>query len=331
MSLVVYANDTENGRHASQIITGLVGPHPSRTIIIVARPNESVSRIETELAAHCHIASGLEQKVCCEEITMTVSGPPANHLHSVLAPLLIPDLPNYVWWIGGLPHDHHLFGDMMDTADRFIVDSARFTRTALDLPQLEHLSTRSDNCALGDLNWQRLSPWRQLLVQECTTPALQPHIRQVTSVKLAFARNKNDQRWSQVLLMAGWLSRFLSLDSSALRIDGPGAGRITQDDRDVTFKMVPTEFPGAMAGDLVSIDVRWNAGDETSSLAISRKADPLHLDIVIHEPNNTLQKHARVESGDEGAALGRALNSLTHDPEYSDALGYTLPFVPAAG
>ena len=331
INLVVYANDEENGRHASQLVAGLTGQHPSRTIIIVARPDEPGSRIDTQLAAHCHIAPGLDQKVCCEEVTLSVVGPAAEHLHSVLAPLLIPDLPNYVWWIGSLPHDHHLFGDLMDSADRFIVDSGRFTRIALDLPQLEHLSSRADNCALGDLNWQRLLPWRQVIARECTAPTLAPYVGHVKSIKLSFARQKHDERWSQTLLMCGWLSLYFGLDPSSLRVREPGGALLQRAQGDVTFRMVPTEFPGVVPGDLVSIEVRCATTGNNASLAISRKADPLHLDVAIHEPNGFIQTHVRIGSGDEGEMLNRELNSLTHDPEYQNALRSTLPFVPAAG
>lgn len=330
-NLVVYANDEENGRHASQLIAGLSGQHPSRTIIIVARPDEPDSRIDTQLAAHCHIAPGLDQKVCCEEITLKVVGPAAKHLHSVLAPLLIPDLPNYVWWIGGLPHDHHLFGDMMDNADRFIVDSGRFTRTALDLPQLEHLSSRAGHCALGDLNWQRLLPWRQVVAREFTAPTLAPYVRHVTAIKLSFARHEQDEWWSQPLLMSGWLSLYFGLDLSSVKVQAPGAVIVQQANGNVAFRMIPTEFPNVVPGDLVSVEIRCEAPTaNNASLAISRKADPLHLDITIDEPSGSILTHVRIDAGDERAMLDRELNSLTHDPEYRNALRATLPFVPAA-
>lgn len=331
-NLVVYANDEENGRHASQLVAGLNGQHPSRTIIIVARPDEPESRIDTQLTAHCHIAPGLDQKVCCEEVTLSVFGPAAKHLHSVLAPLLIPDLPNYVWWIGGLPHDHHLFGGMMANADRFIVDSGRFTRTALDLPQLEHLSSRADNCALGDLNWQRLLPWRQVISRECTAPTLAPYVGHVRSMKLSFARHEQDQWWSQPLLMCGWLSLYFGLDLSSLKVQEPGTAIAPQASGDVTFRMVQTEFPDVVPGDLVSIEIRCETTTGTSaSLTVSRKADPLHLEIAIDEPTGSIQTHVRIDAGDERGMLDRELNSLTHDPEYLNALRATLPFVPAAG
>ena len=329
-NLVVYANDAETGRHASQLVAALSGQHPSRTIIIVANPIAPESGIETALAAHCHVSPGLEQKVCCEEVTLSVDGPAANHLHSVVAPLLIPELPNYVWWIGGLPHDHHLFDDVIASADRLIVDSARFTKTASDLPQLQHVSTTAGNYALGDLNWQRLLPWRQIVLQECSTPSLERYIGSLTSIKLSFASDESEERWSQPLLIAGWLSALLAVDASSPEIRSRGAAKLRHGEREVMLRIVPTEFPQTTSGNLVSIELRCSNGDNNASLTISRKADPLHLEIIVHEPNGTIQSHVRIDSGDEGMMLDRELNSLTHDPEYAEALQMTVPLVSVA-
>ena len=329
-NLVVYANDEETGKHASQLVAALSGQHPSRTIIIVANPSAAKPGIKTALAAHCHIAPGLEQKVCCEEVTLSIDGPAANHLHGVLAPLLIPELPNYVWWIGELPHDHHLFDAIMDSADRLIVDSARFTETASDLPQLGHVGTRADNCALGDLNWQRLLPWRQIVLQECAAPSLARYIGSLTAMKLSFAKDESEERWSQTLLMAGWLSGLLGVDASSPEIQSRGIAELRQGEREVTLTMAPTESPQTMPGSLVSIELRWTNGDRNASLTVSRTADPLHLDIIVHEPDGDIESHVRIDSDDEGMMLDRELNSLTRDPEYADVLRTTVPLVSVA-
>jgi hypothetical protein len=99
LNLVVHAADEESALDASQTIAGLAGHHPSRTLIVIPRPSEGRSRIDAQLAAHCHITAGLEQQVCCEEVTLSVQGPAAHHLHSVIIPLLVPDLPVYVGWL----------------------------------------------------------------------------------------------------------------------------------------------------------------------------------------------------------------------------------------
>lgn len=329
INLVVYANDEETARHASRTIAAQSGQHPTRAIIVIARPDAREPGIDTGLAAHCHVAPGVEQQVCCEEVTLTVNGPAADHLHSVLAPLLIPDLPVYLWWIGALPHDHHLFGEMMDNADRFIVDSARFTDAAHDLWSLEHLSSRSRRCQLGDLNWQRLQPWRQIVAQQCAAPSLDGLRQHLSAITISFAGREGDERWSQALLMSGWLSEMFELDTLDLRVQGKGRAKLEHDGREVSLRLVVSEYPRLRPGELGSLELRYRGDGATASVEIARTSDPLHLRVNVHEPQGVIESHQRIESGDEGLMLARELDALTHDPQYHDALLATLPLVAA--
>lgn len=328
INLVVYANDDETALGASQTIATLSGQHPSRALIVVARPDADEHGIDTSLAAHCHLSPGMEQQVCCEEVTLNVNGPAANHLHSVLAPLLIPDLPVYLWWIGALPHDHHLISEIMASADRFIVDSGRFTKPAEDLRALEHLSSRASRCALGDLNWQRLQPWRQIIAQQFAAPSLEAAKRQVSDVTISFAKNDGDERWSQALLLCGWLSRAFGLDAAEPGVKGLGEFTLRRDGEDVTVHLTPEAHAELDAGEIATVDIRCGGG-ESATLEITRKPDPLHLRITVRDESGELEERQRTEPGDEAPMLARELGAFTHDPEYHDVLRAALPLIPA--
>lgn len=153
LNMVVYAEHEDGANNASRVIEDLASHHPSRAIIVVARPSDDASHIEAQLAAHCHINTDLEHQVCCEEVTLHVSGRSASHLHSVIIPLLVPDLPVYVWWTEHLPEGSHVLTSLMETSDRFIVDSERFADQAADLLRLARLGDEQPGTTLGDLNW----------------------------------------------------------------------------------------------------------------------------------------------------------------------------------
>ena len=138
--MVVYAEREEAAEFASRVIEDLASHHPSRALIVIAQHSGDESLIEAQLAAHCHISRSLEQSVCCEEVTLRVSGPAASHLHSIIVPLLVPDLPVYIWWTEPLPADTHLLTQLMDTADHLIVDSANFEDQLGDLLRLARLA-----------------------------------------------------------------------------------------------------------------------------------------------------------------------------------------------
>lgn len=329
INLVIYANDAETAKSAGRTVASLSSQHPSRAIIVIARPEAEEHGMDTELSAHCHVTPGLEQQVCCEEVTLTVKGPAAMHLHSVLAPLFIPDLPVYVWWIGVLPHDHHLFGELMGMADRFIVDSGRFTDSAYDLRQLHHLSSRASRCALGDLNWQRLRPWRETIARHCCAPSLQPLKENVASVKISFAGREGGERVSQALLLSGWLARFFDIETEGAEAADQSHVRLQQAGRGVSLHLLSAEQPQLVPGQIASVELACPAEGEV--LTIERGADPLHLRVTISEPGGTMEDNLRIEPADEGPMLDRELDALTHDPEYERVLARTLPLIAAVG
>ncbi|HET9475899.1 MAG TPA: glucose-6-phosphate dehydrogenase assembly protein OpcA, partial [Dehalococcoidia bacterium] len=187
LNLVVYATDEHGAEGASRVIDELTRDHPSRALVITTAPSEDESKIEARCSAHCHIAAGLEQQVCCEEIMLNVSGRAAGHLHSIIIPLLVPDLPVYVWWTGPLPRGRHLFEELMEIADRVIVDSGHFRHPTHGLRRVAELCGDSPGCEVGDLNWARLAPWRDLLLLHGGEPGLRAYREAVSAVEIAYA------------------------------------------------------------------------------------------------------------------------------------------------
>jgi len=164
LTLVAYGLDAAAVQRAGETIAALPEYHPSRSIVVLAQPSDDEPAIDARLSAHCHIAPGLEGQVCVEVVELTVMGRAARHLHSVVLPLLVPDLPVVSWWSGDLPGDLHLLEDFLNASDRFIVDSTRFSDAQSGLPCLERLVQHTAT-AVSDLSWTRLDSWRRLIAQ----------------------------------------------------------------------------------------------------------------------------------------------------------------------
>ncbi|HEY5638496.1 MAG TPA: hypothetical protein VIW01_00415, partial [Dehalococcoidia bacterium] len=73
VNMVVHAEDDDTAAQASRVIEDLAAHHPSRALVVVARPSDDESQIDASLAAHCHPATGMEQQVYCEEVKLHVS------------------------------------------------------------------------------------------------------------------------------------------------------------------------------------------------------------------------------------------------------------------
>ncbi len=323
LNLVVYAASEGAARRAAQVVAGLAGQHPSRTLIAVARPSEAEPRIDAELAAHCHPAAGLEQQACCEEVVLKVRGRAARHLHSVIVPLLVPDLPVYVWWTADPPRDAHVFEEILESADRLIVDSSRFRPPLAGMAWLARLCVERPGCGLGDLTWARLTPWRQVLGQHCQR-APRPYLERVREAEILYARTEARTAPSGALLMLGWLAaRYGWVGGPAGR--GERFSLRSPEGEPVSVTIGPGEgCPGLAPGSLVSVVLRGAGQEGAATLSISRREDPLHLSVQAETEMMRDQSCVRTEAWDEGETLARELEWPSRDVDYEGALANAL-------
>ncbi len=333
LNLVVFAADGRAAREAGQVVAGLPSHHPSRAIVVVTKPSAARSRIDAQLAAHCHISPGLQQQVCCEQITLRVSGRVAHHLHSIIIPLLVSDLPVYVWWTGEIPRDAHILEEMIGSADRFIADSARFAQAGEGLEALAELCQRRPKFGVGDLNWSRLTPWRRLLAQQCDMPDLRRRLEPITAVDICSSRGGRQTLSSQALLLAGWLARRFGWEPPKRQAQRSGGGfgfsllsggsRVSMSLR--SQKGCPGVRPGWVS------TVRLEGGEQGRTvLTIARTEDARHMTLRLEDDGRVEEDRVRVETGEDEETLAQELDAQGHDAEYEEALRRALPLLGAS-
>src|ERR671938_33569 len=160
MNLVVYVPRAEDAALAMDAITALTERHPSRTICVVADPNGPTSSLDASVTTRCSAADS--GRLCWEQIQITAHGATAAHVPGVVIPLVRPDLPTYLWWMGEPPCEAELFRRMVDLCDRLIVDSGVFARPIEGLAQLAaHQQRAGGDRGLGDVNWGPWTPRRK--------------------------------------------------------------------------------------------------------------------------------------------------------------------------
>lgn len=330
LNMVVYAEREEEMDFAGRVIEDLASHHPSRALIVLARPSDGESHIEAQLAAHSHISRSLEQSVCCEEISLKVAGPAAMHLHSVIVPLLVPDLPVYVWWTEPLPADPHLFLQLMAAADHFIVDSNRFEDQLSGLLGLARLAEQESRTTLGDLNWRRLEPWRDFFDRQQNIAEMRHHFSSVKSMEIRYAAGHSAHKPAQAFLLLAWLARELGWDARTLSAHGGqrlsfGAG----EGRPISVYLHAVNYPAVEPGTLVSVKIACESETASALLSISRTGDPYHLTVRTEHRGGAIEEHVRFEPAQASALLVLELDAPPHDPEYGSILRTAVPLIMA--
>ncbi len=331
LNMVVYAEHEEGGLMASRVIEELASYHPSRALVVIANAAAEESLIEAQLAAHCHISRSEEQTVCCEEVTLRVGGPAALHLHSVIVPLLVPDLPVYTWWTEQMPADTHLLRELMETSDHVIVDSDKFDDELGGMLGLARLAEAVPRCTLGDLNWDRLEMWRDLLQQQRKITEMRHHLAFVESVEIRYAGNDDTAKPGRAILFLAWLARSLGWDLASVSSHGPQRFTLRVDeDRKVSAYVHAVDLPTVEPGALAAVKISCRSETARALLSISRTGDPNHLIVRTEHLGSASEEGYRLEPAGISALLMLELNASPRDAEYNEMLRAAGPLMKAA-
>lgn len=328
MNLVVYVPCEEDAARATETVSTLTGRHPSRTIVVVADPTAPTSSLDASVAGQCTARTPAYGRLCWEQITIKAHGATAAHAPGVVIPLLLSDLPTYLWWAGDAPFGTALLRHMVALCDRVIVDSRLFARPIDALGKLTAIDGRSGGSAgdrgVSDFHWMRLTPWCNLTAQFFDGEELRPYVHRVETVHIGYARDGASGNAAQALLLAGWLASRLGWtprpqaarlrgDTVHLEADRTGAT--------VAIDIAPAPSLGADAGDVVSLTLTATLRDLPGVFAIERRAQDSEATTTTTIDGAAGVAHTvRMATRSPGELLCEELEIFRHDRIYESAL-----------
>src|SRR5579864_3731399 len=188
LNLVICTPDIETASRASKVLRELASTHLARVTILILDRSIENSAMNAWVTLRCFSMISDLMRHCFEQTTVLASGAAVRSVANVIEPLLKPDLPIYLWWLGDPPGpDDPLFNGLVDMCTRVIVDSTTFFNPEQHIRTLANLSQAAPDCALSDLNWGRITPWRQLIIQFFDVPDYRPYLGGVTSIEIEHA------------------------------------------------------------------------------------------------------------------------------------------------
>ena len=176
-------------QQALDTLAGLAERHPSRTIVLLPQPEADEDGIDATLSLRAFTLPESTRRICTEVIELRLRGRRGEAPASIVAPLLIADLPVFLRWRGLPPFGERPFEELVDEVDRLIVDSTEWP----DLPEpYRLLAAIFERTGVSDIAWARTSRWRRQLA------SLWPGIAEVRKIRVHGTE-------AQAHLLAGWL------------------------------------------------------------------------------------------------------------------------------
>ncbi len=222
LNFVICARDIATAQRASALLRDLASTHIARVILLILDTStESPTDVTTWATLRSFPIISDIMRHNFEQVTMLTAGAATRAAATLIQPLLKPDLPVYLWWLGDPPEEETILRKLTELSSRVIVDSNSFSTPEASISLLSTFLQESPNCALSDLNWGRITPWRQLVAQFFDVPAYKPYLAGVYTIEVEHAvppateQPSSEQEGvspnpTRALLLAGWLKNSLS-------------------------------------------------------------------------------------------------------------------------
>lgn len=338
LNLIAVAENADYAELITESVSQLRDFLPSRTVIF--NTDECADREHT-----WHVRVQLSEArnkgadaptLRFETIVISADSKVAGHLASLVSPLMISELPTFLWWPSGDFANSPVFQDLVEIVDRLIVDSAQLGNDASALAQLRTLLDDEDDPWVGDFTWLRLQPWRQLVAQFFDPQEVQPALETIAQVNIAYTPTREDRGsgLAAALLMVGWLASRLNwevLEPLEQRKAGGWTAplRGANSDKKVRHiqvrlspdQRIETHF-SLRSVEIVSIDdhagvFRIMRTDKDDLITSSKTADAPYVSRVVY---------ARRQSNVE--MLGEELQRFGPDPILEDAVRFATRMLP---
>jgi glucose-6-phosphate dehydrogenase assembly protein OpcA len=321
-NLLVYTTNTQNRSTLDDILDEVTEQHPGRTLILVANRESQEAALEAYVSTRCRLLDATTRQICGEQVTIDAGGSAVNTVASAIAPLLVPDVPVFLWWNDAPRYEDGLFGQLVSMSDRVVIDSASFDHPYRDLLGLAQL-IRGQACQarMSDLNWGRLTSWRALMASFWDIPDYRPHLEKIDRVDVEYSQSTATatEIAPKALLVAAWFASRLgwTLDhsSSAETTGASFAFRSGSGGVEVSLRAV---VEGADAGMLNSVTL---AGPTDAQFVVTMSSDKAKLETsAITGAQRSISRVLAYREKSKGQCLGRELSILGCDPVYEAAV-----------
>jgi glucose-6-phosphate dehydrogenase assembly protein OpcA len=341
LNLIAATRTKADADRVRQAIASLSENYPSRATVLVADPSQGITDtpgIDVSVDLLEQEATRGRPAIVYECLTVDVSSQNERQLASIASPLLVPDLPDFLWWAADPVEGGALFTELVDICDRLIVDSAISPHSASALRSLLAFVRESgDNASLGDLAWARLSPWRRLTMQFFDVPTMLPILDLIDEATLTYGNSPLQwSGFSSALLYAGWIGSRLNwrTPGELLPVRGdPNVWRATLragatgHQREVTLTLRPTARPLAAS---TLLDVRLAADGGKGGFFTVERLDSDEISTASASPETpNLVRTVFSPIPTEAELLAEELRIFGRDPVFEAALAFAAELAPA--
>ena len=327
LTLLAFVENEDDGRETFNLISRVIAQNPCRAILLAAEPRESPEGLSAWISAQCHLPPSGARQVCCEQIYVRARGETVKGLDNVVLPLIVPELPVYLWWRAGRFVPPSFLDHVLRITNRVLVDSGRFEEPETDLATLARQVERFRNgegMAFSDLNWARLTPCRELIAQNFDSDETRSCLQDLAEVKLEWRQEAGAEgcRTAQALLMTAWLASRLDWRPSSRITPSTNPGRVLEfqrGDKPVRVEWVVHQEAGKPSTPF-QVNLKTGSASPANFSVIESAEEGIVRTRAEMPGRSPLERTARLVVMDEVELLNEELKFPDRDRVYEEVL-----------
>jgi glucose-6-phosphate dehydrogenase assembly protein OpcA len=210
--------------------------------------------VTAQVSAYCPVQKGSSNLICCEYITLRGTKAALERVSDIVASLMIPDLPKFVWWKATPNPEQPLFQKLSSICNCMILDSCYFSDPESEFLKMQGLM--GNDTYVADLNWHRLEPWQELTAAAFDPPERREALSEVDRITIDYEKGNA----AQALMFLGWIASRLGWEPISFTETGGDYDlkhiRFTSSHQqmiEAELAAIPTSDWGEIPGDLVGL------------------------------------------------------------------------------
>lgn len=203
-NLIIYTHEERRTDYFKGITRLVADQFPCRIIFIQYHPEQSSS-----LNVYVSIeTSRSEQGILCDQIILEAGKNDLEKIPFLILPLLIPDLPIYLFWGQDPSKENTILPRLQHLATRLVFDS----ESTEDLHKFSENMLGWLNSAtspLIDMNWARIGGWREVLAYTFDSPERFAQLMTAHLIKITYNSSPNllfMRPETQAVYLQAWLA-----------------------------------------------------------------------------------------------------------------------------
>lgn len=344
LNLLICTPDSQTALSASKLLKDLANTNIARAILVILDQSaDAPDALDSWVTLRCFSTISDLMRHCFEQTTLLASGRAVSALPNTLLAVFKANLPVYLWWIGDTRcTDASLFRNVARLCERVIVDSTTFFQPEQDIHTLASYCKTVPQAALSDLNWGRLTLWRQLMAQFFDGNEYLPFLDGIERIEIEHAAaplaeaNRSESgevspNPTAALLLAGWLKASLRMQPAAdtsqnqhhtasgtyqWLLDAPSGVQQT------LLQIRPHGQAGLRPGSLYLVRLTCKHEDRRVVFTIKRDADSAHIQTSVEatELAHPMRTVNLPDQYGESELLHNEMEITIHDLSFEQAL-----------